>query len=491
MVKPRILFPLLLTILLASCAPKTPSARPPVSATPIPATAAPPSATPTESPLPTPTPVLPARAQYTFDVLLDYAAKSLTVRETILYPNRTDEELSDILLAVEPNLWANCFSLESIQINGAEIRTYTLDGHALDLFLPAPLEPHDALTLELRYDLALPKIDPVDPTLTRPRIFGYTSRQINLTNWYPFIVPRQNGEWILHPPWYYGEHLVYEAADYDLALRFADESAPPVVASSGAPTPESGHYHLESGRAFVLSLSPEFRVLSETENGVTVSSYYLFPYETPARAVLETTLQALRIYSETYGAYPHTTLSAVQGDFNDGMEYSAFYFLPRDFYNLYDGTDKNYLTFVAAHETSHQWWFEQVANDQALFPWLDEALATYSEHIYYETADPSLLDWWWAYRMYYYDQSAYIDIPVYDGGGFQPYTNAVYFRGAHFLDELRARIGDDAFFAFLQDYLAQERGSIATPQDFFRILREHTDADFSDITARYFKTPIP
>ena len=48
------------------------------------------------------------------------------------------------------------------------------------------------------------------------------------------------------------------------------------------------------------------------------------------------------------------------GDFNDGMEYSAFFYLSRDFYNLYDGTPANYLTFVAVHETAHQWWFEQV-----------------------------------------------------------------------------------------------------------------------------------
>ena len=44
----------------------------------------------------------------------------------------------------------------------------------------------------------------------------------------------------------------------------------------------------------------------------------------------------------------------------------------RDFYSLYDGTPANYLTFVAVHETSHQWWFEQVGNDQAQQPWLDE-----------------------------------------------------------------------------------------------------------------------
>ena len=45
--------------------------------------------------------------------------------------------------------------------------------------------------------------------------------RLNLTNWYPFVVPYINGEWILHEPWYYGEHLVYDAADYEVNVKFA------------------------------------------------------------------------------------------------------------------------------------------------------------------------------------------------------------------------------------------------------------------------------
>jgi aminopeptidase N len=80
-----------------------------------------------------------------------------------------------------------------------------------------------------------------------------------------------------------------------------------------------------------------------------------------------------------------------------------------------------------------------------------------------------------------------VDIPIYEGQGFRPYTNAVYFRGAHFLEDLRLRLGDEVFFSFLQDYLTQEKGKIAVPVDFFRILRAHTAADYSDIVRQYFQ----
>ncbi len=160
----------------------------------------------------------------------------------------------------------------------------------------------------------------------------------------------------------------------------------------------------------------------------------------------------------------------------------------RDFYNLYDGTEGNYLIDVAAHETAHQWWFEQVANDQAMQPWLDEALATYSEHVFYEAVSPGTIkQWWWLYRVDVYNPQGWVDIPIYAGGGFQTYTNAVYFRGAHFLDDLRGRMGDDAFFGFLQDYLKQENGKIATAAEFFAILGQHTTTDYSDIVRQYFQ----
>jgi aminopeptidase N len=142
---------------------------------------------------------------------------------------------------------------------------------------------------------------------------------------------------------------------------------------------------------------------------------------------------------------------------------------------------------IAAHETAHQWWFDSVADNQALEPWLDEALATYSERIYYETVHPDLVKWWWDYRYFEFDNPGFVDIPIYDGGGQRPYWDKVYLMGARFLEELRGRIGDEAFFAFLKDYYVQFEGKHATSADFFRVLREHTSADISDLMVKYFK----
>ncbi|MCJ7724428.1 MAG: M1 family metallopeptidase [Anaerolineales bacterium] len=490
---PSHLFSLIL-ILLSACGKNAPTASPTIT----PATA---SLRPeitslensTSTPTNSPTSPSPVRPLYTLNVLLDYDRKYLSVEQTIAYPNQTGETLSDISLAVVPNSWQDVFSLFAMEQDGKPVIDYTLDSQRLLVVLPRPLQPGGTLNLVISYEITLPEIDiNSDPNVIRPQIFGYTDRQINLVEWYPFIVPYVSGQgWLMHDPWFYGEHLVYDVADFDVNIKFGDPTIKPIIASSGpgASNGEWMHYSLQAGRTFALSVSKEFQVSSTTVNDVSIYSYY-FPFEQKAGiAAMQASEQAVRVYTERYGTYPHTTLSVVQGDFNDGMEFSALFFLSRDFYNLYTQTPQDYLTIVAIHETAHQWWFEQVANDQALEPWLDEALSTYSEHIFYETVHPDLVDWWWYYRVDCYAPKGWIDIPVYDGGGFRPYTDAVYLRGAHFLEDLRRRIGDEAFFSFLRDYLSKEAGKIATSQDFFTILRQHTDTDYLDIIKMYFQYP--
>jgi aminopeptidase N len=164
--------------------------------------------------------------------------------------------------------------------------------------------------------------------------------------------------------------------------------------------------------------------------------------------------------------------------------------MPRGVYNLYDATAENLTITISAHETAHQWWFEQVGSDQALQPWLDEALAAYSEHVFYESVYPKSVSWWWTEwlpRVGGNQSLPWVDTDIYSAGGFIQYTNTIYLHGAHFLDDLRGRIGDSAFFAFLQDYRTQENAKIATANDFFRILRLHTTTDFSDIVRQYFQ----
>ncbi len=436
------------------------------------------------SPAPIP---IPEREKYSLTTTIDYDLHIVFVNETIVYPNQTGQALDKLVLAVAPNFWPNCFSLTSLSIDNIPITDQTLNAHRLEIPLPTPLSPDSLATVTLSYKLFLPFLD--QEHSLRARIFGYSNVQTNLVNWYPFIVPFINREWVIREPWSHGEYLVYPIADFEVNLKFANPENVPVVAASGfaEPNGEFTRYTLTAGRAFAISASREFQVSSMQVGDTTVYSYYLPIYQQAGLAAMNASSQAVQVFSQRFGMYPHKTLSIVMADFKDSMEFSALYFHSRSFYDLYDGTPKDYLTFVAVHETGHQWWFDQVANDQATEPWLDESLATYSESLYYESLHHNLLPLWWSNRINFFEPQGYIDIPIYDGLNDDNYKRTVYFNGAVFLQELRGRIGDESFLDFLQDYYLQNRGRIASADDFFRILDEHTDVDYSDIVRGYFR----
>jgi Peptidase family M1 domain len=514
---PRITTRMLLSasciLLLISCSPQVPTPPLVSTATPLP----PPSEIPpTDSSLPTATPTMVAtvtpdlaRPQYILNLQMNYASKAATINETITYPNWTGETLNDLVLAVEPNLWSGGFSLKSLMVDDQLITNYTLENlsQRLEVPLPKPLQPSGTIKIAITYGLILPQMQAYlnASNDVRPQIYGYSEKQVNFVDWYPFVVPYIPGQgWLLHNPWFYGEHLVYDEADFDVTVTLTganpqvaasgaeDNSPPTTITLTGTPPatpsgPVTHHFTLSEGRTFALSMSDFFKVATQTVGDVTVYAYYFGIYNAPGVAMLQTTVQALQTYSEKFGPYRHKTLTAVQGDFNDGMEFSGLYFISRDYFNLYDGTPKNYLVTIAAHETAHQWWFDAVGNDQALEPWLDEALATYSERIYYESVHPDLVDWWWGYRYFEFLKAGYVDTSIYDGGGQRPYWDKVYLTGARFFEDLRQRVGDETFFAFLKDYYTQYAGKRATGADFFRVFHEHTATDITDLMVKYFQ----
>jgi len=468
------------------------------SATPVPPT-------PTTIPSPTPAPskipgspdvqVLDKLPQYRIDVEFNYAERYGKVVEEITYTNRSGDAMPNLRLMVELFAYKDLFTLTGLWWqDGQEIKNAVWENIQVNIPLTDPLMPGESLGLKLAYEFQLPSQSQVAGD--RPIPLGYTSRQANLVDWYPFIPPYRSGKgWLAHPPSYYGEHLVYDIADFEVNLRIIDERDDLVVAAS-APVVKDGQwlrYRHQGARGFTMSIGHEYVAETTQVGKVAVTSYY-FPLNAVAgKQALKTTAEALELYQELFGPYPHESLAVVEADFFDGMEYDGLYFLSRAFYNTHTvGTMEDYLVAIAAHETSHQWWYGIVANDQANEPWLDEALSTYCERLYYERYSPKSLDWWWYYRINYYRPQGWVDTSVYNPQGtlqtYQDYRNAVYLNGARFMEDLRVLMGDEAFFAFLKHYATQFAGQVVLSDDFFALLSQHTQADLTPLLQKYFST---
>lgn len=429
---------------------------------------------------PTPESAAPGpRTLYTFYVTLDYYNHAASVNESIRYTNNTGQALTRIVLSVEPNQWPGCFSLTSLAQDGMALSDFSLDGHRLTVSLQDPLQPGASTNFSLGFGLDL-------PWKSSDGTFGYRSDQLNLTNWFPFIVPF-DGDWVLHDPSAYGEYLVYDSADFDVNIQVND---PGIVLAASAPGETTGgatRYYLEGARTFAISASDSYRMDETAVGPVVIRAYHLPGHKNANDAVLWMATQSVGLYQAKFAPYPYPSLTIVESDLNDGQEYDGLVFLASKFYTEYGGSAKSNLVSIGTHEIAHQWWFGLVGSDQAMEPWLDEALALYSEDIFYQYTHPGYGDWWWGFRVEYWSPGGYVDQGVYGFGTFRSYVDAVYLNGAKFLDELRTRMGDEAFFDALQDYAQSYARRRATADDFFAVLRRHTSRDLSDIMGNYLQ----
>jgi hypothetical protein len=436
---------------------------------------------PSSTPTPTPEPL----SSYTLSAVLDYDTHIVQVDEQIAYINTSGSELSEILLLIEPNSFPGGFTLNNLSWeNGSEISNFTLNGRELIIPLPDNLLPEAAVGIDLSFQLNLPNLN---------TLYGYTERQTNLVDWYPYVPPYIPGEgWLVRDDAFLGEHLAYDLSEFVVEIQlvnaFSAAGRELVLAASSAPKIDGDiyHYHHSPARNFALTVSDLYQVLETQVGDVQVKSYS-FPFHTQAdRPALEETAKSLAVFEDLFGPYPHQSLSVVEADFLDGMEFDGLVFLSHAFYDYYSGDQRSNLTIIAAHEVAHQWFYGLVGNDQALEPWLDEALSTFSELYFYEKAYPELVDWWWENRIFFHDPQGWVDSTIYEVEGYYPYRYAVYLRGAMFLGELRNLMGDEAFLAFLRDYLEIYRARQVSGDDFFDLLSTHTSEDLSGLIANYF-----
>ncbi|MCA9915201.1 MAG: hypothetical protein KC496_17725, partial [Anaerolineae bacterium] len=259
------------------------------------------------------------------------------------------------------------------------------------------------------------------------------------------------------------------------------------------------HIIHNAARDFPLSLGDGFRTIAQTTpdgtqielvhfgdvvrtlpNGSTVNG---------ATHALEVAVQAVEQYSSLFGAYPYERLLIVQGDFPDGMEFSGMVFVSTNWFYGFEGGVQNYLTLITIHEISHQWWYTRVGNDAAYAPWLDEALATYSEYIWYEEFYPDLKNWWWSFRVAWYNPQGDVDSNVYEYESARDYINAVYLRGVQMLHNLREDIGTQEFFDLLAAYAQAGDGEIATPELFWSLFTPEQLAATNGTRADFLRYP--
>jgi len=163
---------------------------------------------------------------------------------------------------------------------------------------------------------------------------------------------------------------------------------------------------------------------------------------------------ALESFEANYGAYQWPRVGFTVVPFSGGaMEHATNIAYP-----LFAINGNTQYETLMAHELSHHWWGDLITCERAEEMWINEGMASYSEHIFTE-------------YLYGYDayaqsirsnhRNVLLNAARIDGGYFpiaevpetSTYGNTVYNKGADFAHTLRGIMGDANFFNAIRDVM--------------------------------------
>ncbi len=435
-------------------------------------------------------PQLRTAPRYALREEIDIGHRVITGTAYITVTNRIPRAWHTVALRLFPNLrhYGGVMRIRSLVGEGRQLPFRYSDSRTAVLAdLPMLIESGRTFHLNILYTVQYPHRDSNGYWL-----FGEHNGIINLPLAYPVLaVPREDGTWSLDDGLPMGDTLVAESSFFHAWVSVPSTMTLLSSAVISSITPYTAGtrttYELVSGpaREFTLVLGKEYEEKERIIQGVKIRSYYLPGDEDAAQAALTYASAAWQVYSHRFGTYPYVKMDVIETMLiNRGMEYPLMSQLGVELFR----DERRKLEFLTAHEVGHQWWYNQVGNDQINEPWLDEGLTEYSTYFYYQdiygrdVADAILHNRWEIPVRYIRDRG--LDAPIgLPESKYTPqnYETIVYGKGALFFHTLRKRLGDDVFLNVLRTYFDTYRYRIATGQDLQRVIEQVSGENVDDL----------
>ncbi len=438
--------------------------------------------------------LLPDAPHYFIQVrLLPGEVPSLEGLQRVRVTNQEETSLNELYFRLYPNLPAYEGAAEvSRALVDGKVATvgYLFDGTAVFIPLEGGLAPGAATDVTLWFRATLPT--QVNAGTAGAGLYGFVGGVYDLAGFYPTLAVYDHRGWDLDAGASFGDSLFADTGFYQVELTVPEALA--VVASGSTLAQEPNDdgttvWRIAAGpvRSFYAAVTDRWEAISEEVDGITVNSYYPVGGLASAQTAMSYTTGSLSVFNRIFGHYPYRELDVVPLPTTAfGMEHAGLLGLAASFYTEAGGG----FGIATPHEVAHQWFFNLIGNDQPDEPWLDESLANYAVYLYYEAVDwpqmqTAVLENVFRYR---YDaaRNLGIDRPV-SGAvvGFDQsnYINIIYSKGPLFLHAVRERIGDEAFFAAMLDYVRSFRYGIAYAGDLLDVFRGHSSTPIDDLIA--------
>lgn len=413
----------------------------------------------------------------------------LTASVVCDYVNNTDVPLKELWFHLYPNAYRegakfspvatsriteaypngrsySVMKVDSVAVNGKakDVTVAGDDENVLVVALDKTLDPTEKTSVKIEYSVKLPNV--------RHR-FGYTSKSVNLANFYPVACMYRDGAFVADPYYSNGDPFFSECADYSVELtvpeKFECACTGEITSKSNGEKTVTYGISANNVRDFAAVLG-EYQKMSGL-SGSTIVNYMYYKDSDPEKA-LNAAIDAVRVFGGMFGAYPYKEYTVVQTGFlQGGMEYPCLSMIS-------DECTGDTKLDVIVHETAHQWWYGVVGNDEVKHSWLDEAMAEYSTMMFYENAegykytfDGKRADALGAYMLYCetYKNNGLGDTtmtrPINEYADETEYSYMIYVKGALMLDDIRNTTGTEKFKAGLKRYYSENKFGIAEPQD--------------------------
>lgn len=255
--------------------------------------------------------------------------------------------------------------------------------------LAEPVPAGGTLTLDIDFLSQLPRV--VERT-------GWWGDFNLVAQWFPKIgvleLPGERGasapRWNVHE-FHFNSEFYADFGLYDVRLTVpSDYTVGAVGKLQGPPETANGKstYHYVQGDVhdFAWVAAKGYKTLDGSWQGpgspqVDVRVIYPAEYAASAAPVLKATTDSLTYFSNTLGAYPYQTVTAVVPPYNaseaGGMEYPTF-FTAEGYDKVEPGTLTQYmLDFVTIHEFGHGYFYGLLASNEFEEPMLDEGMNEY------------------------------------------------------------------------------------------------------------------
>ena len=219
----------------------------------------------------------------------------------------------------------------------------------------------------------------------------------------------------------------------------------------------------------------QWKRLDGEEAGVPVMVLLWEKHADQAQKVMADTKAAMRYQTELFGKFPYEKyLVAEVPVFPGGYSPASLTFIGESVFE-----DQKLVDRILPHEVAHQWWGNLMLPQGAGAGWLAEGFAEYAHILYlgHANGDEAFSRAIWdAKQQYHLLQANPPEEPIAETDPFDQqgsYIGVVYSKGACVLHMLRHVMGEEAFFATLEEFVQQHKFGVAIISEFRDLAEEH------------------